>query len=63
MALALLSVRHFGLPSWLGFVLLLPLGGLVGAIVSLVFDTIGYGLSLVAYRTRLSSYHRRYGKR
>jgi hypothetical protein len=63
MTLDLLSVRHFGLPSWLGFLLLLPAGGLVGAIISLVFDGVGYVLSFVAYRSRLSSYHRRYERR
>ena len=51
MGLVVLSVRHFGWPPWVGLVLFLPAGALSGAILSLVFDLIGYGFALAAYRS------------
>jgi hypothetical protein len=63
MGFVLLCARHYGWPGWLILLLWIPAGALIGAIVSLVFEGIEYGVGRVVYRIKLSAFQRSYGKR
>ncbi len=58
MGCVLLGMRHYGWPPWVALLLFLPAGALSGAIVSLVFDGLGYPIRYVMYRNKLSSFQR-----